>query len=98
MWTRLRYVFKVEEAAWPGGQRVGLAIQQSRVRVPCALFVLGRPEFKSSARLVNSQLAASCRLGFLYCWFSHDVTKIQTRKDIDPTGMLLSRCIRAAEN
>ena len=29
-------------------------------------FVLGRPEFKSSARLVNSQLvAASCQLGFL---------------------------------
>ena len=27
----MRYVFKVEEAAWPGGQRVGLAIQRSRV-------------------------------------------------------------------
>ena len=30
-------------------------------------FVLGRPEFKSSATLVN-------------CWFSHEVTKIQTTK------------------
>ena len=40
---------KVEEAAWPGDQRVGLAIRRSRVRVPRALFVLGRPAFKSSA-------------------------------------------------
>ena len=32
------------------------------------------------------------------CWFSHDVTKIQTKKTIDPTEILLSRCIRAAEN
>ena len=54
------------EAAWPIGQRVGLAIQRSRVLVPLWLlagFVLGRPEFKSSATLVNSQLVqppASC--------------------------------------
>ena len=27
-------------------------------------FVLSLPEFKSLARLVNSQLAASCQLGF----------------------------------
>ena len=27
-------------------------------------FVLGRPEFKSSAMLVNSQLVASCQLAF----------------------------------
>ena len=27
-------------------------------------FVFGRPEFKSSAMLVNSQLVASCQLGF----------------------------------
>ena len=50
------------EAAWPSGQRVGLAIRQSRVRVPLwpfAGFVLGRPEFKFSATLVNSQLVAS---------------------------------------
>ena len=32
-----------------------------------------------------------------YCWFSHDVTKIQTKKTIDPTEILLSRCLRAAE-
>ena len=55
------------EAAWPSGLRVGLAIWQSCVRVPLwplAGFVLGRPEFKSLATLVNSQLVASCQLGF----------------------------------
>ena len=54
-------------AEWPSGQRVGLAIRRSRVRVPLwplAGFVLGRPEFKSSATLVNSQLVSSCQLGF----------------------------------
>ena len=57
-----------EEAAWPSGQRVGLVILRSQVRVclgPLAGFVLGRREFKFSARLVNSQLVASCQLGFL---------------------------------
>ena len=52
---------------WPSGQRVGLAIRRSRVRVPLwpfAGFGLGRPEFISSARLVNSQLVASYQLGF----------------------------------
>ena len=56
------------EAAWPSGQRVGLAIRRSRVRVllwPLVGFVLGRPEFKFSATLVNSQLVAFCQLGFL---------------------------------
>ena len=56
------------EAAWPSGQRIGLAIRRSRVRVPLwplAGFVLGRPEFKFSATLVNSQLVAFCQLGFL---------------------------------
>ena len=56
------------EAAWPCGQGVGLAIRRSRVRVPLwplAGFVLGRPEFKFSATLVNSQLVAFCQLGFL---------------------------------
>ena len=41
-----------EEAAWPSGQRVGLVIRWSRVRVPLwplAGFALGRPEFKFSA-------------------------------------------------
>ena len=57
----------VREAAWPSGQRVRLTIRRSRVWVPLwplAGFVLGRPEFKSSAMLVNSQLVASCQLGF----------------------------------
>ena len=31
---------------------------------PLARFVLGRLEFKSSATLVNSQVVASCQLGF----------------------------------
>ena len=55
----------VREAAWPSGQRVGLAIRRSRVQVRSGHgFVFGRPEFKSSAMLVNSQLVASCQLGF----------------------------------
>ena len=51
------------EAAWPSGLCVGLAIRWSWVRVslwPLAGFVLGRPELKSSATLVNSKLVASC--------------------------------------
>ena len=57
-----------KEAVWPSGQRVGLAIRWSRVRVPLwpfAGFVLGRPEFKSLATLANNQPVASCQLGFL---------------------------------
>ena len=45
-----------------------LAMRRSRVRVPLrplAGFLLGRLEFKSSATLVNSQLAVSFQLGFL---------------------------------
>ena len=52
-------------------QRVGLAIRWSRVRVPLwsfAGFVLCCPEIKSSATLVNSQLVASCQLGFTSCY------------------------------
>ena len=44
---------------WPSGQRIGHTVQRSRVLVPLrslAAFVLGRSEFTSSARLVNSQL------------------------------------------
>ena len=55
------------EAAWPSGQCVALAIRWSWVQVPLwrlAGFVLGRPELKSSATLVNSKLVASCQLGF----------------------------------
>ena len=39
----------------------------SPVLAPCwplAGFVLGRPELKSSATLVNNQLVASCQMGF----------------------------------
>ena len=56
------------EAAWPSGQRVGLAIRRSRVRVllwPLAGYVHGSPEFKSSATLVNSELVPPYQLGFL---------------------------------
>ena len=61
-------IIDIVEAAWPSGQRVGLAIRRSWVRVPLwpvAGFVLCRPEFKFSATLVNSQLVALCQLEFL---------------------------------
>ena len=64
----LRQKLQKEEAAWPNGQHVELAIRRSLVRVALwqlAGLVLGRPEFKSSATLVNNQLVASCQLGFL---------------------------------
>ena len=57
-----------QEAAWSSGQRIGLIIPRSQAQVrlwPLAVFVLGHPEFKSSATLVNSQLVASCQFGFL---------------------------------
>ena len=47
------------EAAWPSGQRVGLAIQRSRFESRSDHYLdvfLGSPEFKSSAMLVNRQL------------------------------------------
>ena len=56
-----------KEALWPSGQRFGLAIWQSQVESRSddfAGFVLGSPEFKSSATLVNSQLVGSYQLGF----------------------------------
>ena len=59
----------LEEAAWPSGQRFGLAIRRSRVRVPFyphAGFALGRLQFRSSATLLNGQLVAfSLRAGSL---------------------------------
>ena len=54
---------------WPSDQRIGLAIQQSQVRVPLwplAGFFFGRSEFKSSAMLVNSQPVGYSHLGFLF--------------------------------
>ena len=65
--TRASSVLFVQPSSWPSGQRVGLTIPRSRVRVPLwplVGFVLGLPEFKSSAKLVNSRLVASL-LGFL---------------------------------
>ena len=56
------------EAVWPSDLRVGLTMQQSQARDPLqrlAGFVLCHPEFRSFATLVNSQLVASCQLGFL---------------------------------
>ena len=52
---------------WPSGKRVGLAIRRFPVRVPLQQlpgFVLGRPEFKSLATIVNCQPVALCQLGF----------------------------------
>ena len=68
IYPNLKWSRGYKEAAWPSGQRVGLVIPRSEVRVrlwPLAGFVLGLPEFKSSATLVNSQPVASCQLGFL---------------------------------
>lgn len=50
-------------AAYPSGQCVGGP--GSGPLWPLAGFVNGRPEFKSSATLVNSQVGASGQLGFL---------------------------------
>ena len=60
------------QAAWPSGQHVGLAIWWSWVRVPrwpLAGVVLGYPDFKSSATLVNSQLVV-LNLVMLYLNYS----------------------------
>ena len=65
----LPHSLSYKEAAWPSGQRIGLVIPRSRVRVPLwslAGFVLGRPEFKSSAMPVNSpNWLSPAGLGFL---------------------------------
>ena len=56
------------ETAWLSGQRVRLVIRQSWAQVPLWLFagfVLSHSELKSLASLVNSQLVASCQVGFL---------------------------------
>ena len=56
------------EAGWPSGQRIRLAILQFWVQVllwPLPGFVPSCPELKSLATLVNSLLVASCQLGFL---------------------------------
>ena len=50
-------------AACPSGLHVGLVIQRFWVQVQ--LWPLGHLDFKSLATLVNSQLVASCQLGFL---------------------------------
>ena len=47
------------EATWLHGQHVGLAIQQSQIHIPLwplAGFVLGLPEFKSTARSSSANL------------------------------------------
>ena len=57
-----------KEAAWPSGLCVGLVSgrpgYESRSDPVCG-FVMGRPEFISSATFVNSELFASSRLEFL---------------------------------
>ena len=66
----------LKEGAWPSGQRVGLAIRWSPVRVPLwplAGFVRGRRKLRSSAMLVNSQLVVSCQLGSLNRYVAFDL-------------------------
>ena len=54
------------ELAWLSGQRVGLAIQRSRIPSDHYLDVFhGSPEFKSSAKLVNNQLVCLRPVGIL---------------------------------
>ena len=70
--TRLSSYVKVgdcfKEEAWPSGLCVGLVSgrpgYESRSDPVCG-FVMGRPEFISSATFVNSELFASSRLEFL---------------------------------
>ena len=50
---------------WSGRGTRNLAVLGLNPDLPLTGFVLGRPEFKSSATLVNSQLVASCQLWFL---------------------------------
>ena len=49
---------------WSARQTRNPAVQVQVKLWPLAGFVLGHPEFKSLATLVNSQLAASSQLGF----------------------------------
>lgn len=70
--TLIRHYFVVkgskDEAVWLSGQCVGLAIRHSWVRIlrwPLDGFVLSHPNFKSFATLENSQLDATCQLGYL---------------------------------
>ena len=56
-----------ELLGWQRGRVVSASDSRSWVRVPLwplAGFVRGRLEFKSLARLVNSQLVASCYIVF----------------------------------
>ena len=70
MFSKFKYLTAaLLEAAWPSGQRVGLAFRRSRVRVPLLPlagdgFVLGRPKFKSSAKWLPP---ASLRFLILLC-------------------------------
>ena len=62
--------WRQEEATWPSGKRVGLAIRRFPVRVPLQQlpgFVLGRPEFKSLATIVNCQPVTPAIWGFSSC-------------------------------
>ena len=52
-------------AEWSARGTRNPAVPGSSPALPLAGFVLGRPEFKFSATLVNSQLVAFCQLGFL---------------------------------
>ena len=51
-------------AEWSARRTRNPAVSGSSRLWLLAGFVLGRPEFKSSATLVNSKLVASCQLGF----------------------------------
>ena len=52
-------------AEWSACQTYNSAVPGLSPALALAGFVLGCPEFKSSATLVNSQLVACCQVGFL---------------------------------
>ena len=63
-----------ELLGWQRGRVVSASDSRSWVRVPLwplAGFVRGRLEFKSLARLVNSQLVASCQLPHVMLYSSY---------------------------
>ena len=64
------------EAEWPIAKNVGLVIRWSPSSSPAlaaCFFVLGRPQFKSTATLVSSQLVAFCQLGLLNSYVAFDL-------------------------
>ena len=77
------------KTAWPGAHRVVFAIRRSRVGVPLqplAEFIRGISKFRYPVMLVNSQLVASCQLGFLILLCS--ISSINKQLNFHMAGMI----------